>query len=308
MKAGVFSMKIFAPDYYKDFCCIAGNCRHSCCIGWEIEIDSETAGFYKKVPGPFGEKLRGNIDFNENGGIFRLCEKERCPFLNKNGLCDIIINLGEDSLCQICSDHPRFRNFYESRTEIGLGLCCEEAARLVLEKTGKTSLIEIGEDENSGFPSSEEDLFFSFRKKIFDIIQNRKKSIEERISEAFELFGKRILEINFSEWAENFSGLERLDEEWTRILEYIKKNPAPPEIKDEIAAEQLLFYFIFRHFSIDEPEVSFVFSILCFYMTEKAAEKNGLLDSARLFSSEIEYSDENKDLVLDMIFEKGVLL
>lgn len=308
MKAGVFSMKIFAPDHYKDFCCIAGNCRHSCCIGWEIEIDSETAGFYKKVPGPFGEKLRGNIDFNENGGIFSLCEKERCPFLNKNGLCDIIINLGEDSLCQICSDHPRFRNFYESRTEIGLGLCCEEAARLVLEKTEKTSLIEIGEDENSGFPSSEEDLFFSFRKKIFDIIQNRKKGIEERISEAFELFGKRIPEIDFSEWAENFSGLERLDDEWTRILEYIKKNPAPPEIKDEIAAEQLLFYFIFRHFSIDEPEVSFVFSVLCFYMTEKAAEKNGLLDSARLFSSEIEYSDENKDLVLDMIFEKGVLL
>ena len=301
-------MKIFAPDYYKDFCCIAGNCRHSCCIGWEIEIDSETAGFYKKVPGTFGEKLRGNINFNENGGIFRLCEKERCPFLNKNGLCDIIINLGEDSLCQICSDHPRFRNFYESRTEIGLGLCCEEAARLVLEKTEKTSLSEIGEDEISGFPASEEDLFFSFRKKIFDIIQNRKKSIEERISEAFELFGKRIPEIDFSEWAENFSGLERLDDEWTRILEYIKKNPAPPEIKDEIAAEQLLFYFIFRHFSIDEPEVSFVFSVLCFYMTEKAAEKNGLLDSARLFSSEIEYSDENKDLVLDMIFEKGVLL
>ena len=308
MKAGVFSMKIFAPDYYKDFCCIAGNCRHSCCIGWEIEIDSETAGFYKKVPGTFGEKLRGNINFNENGGIFRLCEKERCPFLNKNGLCDIIINLGEDSLCQICSDHPRFRNFYESRTEIGLGLCCEEAARLVLEKTEKTSLSEIGEDEISGFPASEEDLFFSFRKKIFDIIQNRKKSIEERISEAFELFGKRIPEIDFSEWAENFSGLERLDDEWTRILEYIKKNPAPPEIKDEIAAEQLLFYFIFRHFSIDEPEISFAFSVLCFYMTEKAAEKNGLLDSARLFSSEIEYSDENKDLVLDMIFEKGVLL
>lgn len=308
MKAGVFSMKIFAPDYYKDFCCIAGNCRHSCCIGWEIEIDSETAGFYKKVPGTFGEKLRGNINFNENGGIFRLCEKERCPFLNKNGLCDIIINLGEDSLCQICSDHPRFRNFYESRTEIGLGLCCEEAARLVLEKTEKTSLSEIGEDEISGFPASEEDLFFSFRKKIFDIIQNRKKSIEERISEAFELFGKRIPKIDFSEWAENFSGLERLDDEWTRILEYIKKNPAPPEIKDEIAAEQLLFYFIFRHFSIDEPEISFAFSVLCFYMTEKAAEKNGLLDSARLFSSEIEYSDENKDLVLDMIFEKGVLL
>ena len=36
-------MKIFAPDYYRDFKCSAGNCKHSCCIGWEIDIDEDTA-------------------------------------------------------------------------------------------------------------------------------------------------------------------------------------------------------------------------------------------------------------------------
>ena len=32
------------PDYYPLFHCIADRCRHNCCIGWEIDIDSRTAG------------------------------------------------------------------------------------------------------------------------------------------------------------------------------------------------------------------------------------------------------------------------
>ena len=83
--------------------------------------------------------LKSNIEFCEIPH-FKLGVNERCPFLNNNGLCDIIINLGEDMLCQICSDHPRFRNFYECFTEIGLGLTCEAAAKIILTK--KEKLIE----------------------------------------------------------------------------------------------------------------------------------------------------------------------
>ena len=60
------------PDYYPTFRCIAGACKHSCCIGWEIDIDSETAELYKSVPGEFGKRLSENIDFDEDGGVFRL--------------------------------------------------------------------------------------------------------------------------------------------------------------------------------------------------------------------------------------------
>ena len=42
-------------------------------------------------------------------------------------------------------------------------------------------------------------------------------------------------------------------------------------------------------------------------MTEKAAEQVGLNEAARLWSSEIEYSDENKDLILRIIFDEEVL-
>ena len=54
-------MKIYVPDYYKDFRCLAGDCKHSCCIGWEIDIDEDTLDYYKSVEGEFGERLKNNI-------------------------------------------------------------------------------------------------------------------------------------------------------------------------------------------------------------------------------------------------------
>ena len=42
-------MKLYAPSYYKSFKCIADKCRHSCCIGWEIDIDDDTFEYYKTV-------------------------------------------------------------------------------------------------------------------------------------------------------------------------------------------------------------------------------------------------------------------
>ncbi|WP_037293621.1 flagellin lysine-N-methylase, partial [Ruminococcus flavefaciens] len=87
------------PTYCRDFRCIAGECKDSCCKGWEIDIDAETAEYYSRVDGEFGERLRSSI----KNGSFVLTEDERCPFLNREGLCDIYTELGEENLCRICS-------------------------------------------------------------------------------------------------------------------------------------------------------------------------------------------------------------
>ena len=36
-------MKTVVPSYYKDFRCIAGDCRHTCCVGWEVDVDENSA-------------------------------------------------------------------------------------------------------------------------------------------------------------------------------------------------------------------------------------------------------------------------
>ena len=301
-------MKTFAPDYYGDFRCLMGDCAHSCCIGWEIDIDAKTADYYKNIPGEFGKRLAENIDFTEDGGTFHLCENEHCPFLNEKGLCDIIINLGEEAISQVCDDHPRFRNFFESRTEIGLGLCCEAVAKLVLEKTAKTVMEEIGDDGEEAEIPEEEKEFFSLRQQVFDVIFDEEKPFEDRIKTALQLCGTDFSAADLGKWAEVYLSLERLDEIWTNVLKNIKTNPALPRGYEAKSAEQLLCYFVFRHLA----EAPFdgrlgeriAFAVLSFYMTEKAAEQVGIYEAARLYSSEIEYSDENIEILLDYISGK----
>ena len=128
------------PLYYRQFRCIGSDCTDNCCIGWEIDIDPETLADYQRVSGAFGKKLRDAIaipapDSAENAH-FILDSAQRCPFLNNRNLCDIFIRLGESHLCQICTDHPRFYTWLSGGREEGIGLCCEAAARLILQSTG----------------------------------------------------------------------------------------------------------------------------------------------------------------------------
>lgn len=139
-------MKLIVPDYYPRFRCIAGDCRHSCCIGWEIDIDEDTLETYKAAEGELGRRLREHIDFDSDCPHFITGADGRCPFLNGDNLCDLIIGMGEETLCGICDLHPRFRNDFSDRTEMGLGLCCEEAARLILTHTDPITLITLEDD------------------------------------------------------------------------------------------------------------------------------------------------------------------
>ena len=171
-------MKTFVPNYYHKFKCIADKCKHSCCIGWEIDIDEFSLESYRNVEGAFGERLRRNIDFDCDCPHFILQEGDRCPFLNDNNLCDMICEIGEDLLCDICADHPRFRNFFSDSVEEGIGLCCEEAARIVLCNHEPFSLIS---DDSGCSYTDEERRVLNERQEIFDLLQNREFSVFERL-------------------------------------------------------------------------------------------------------------------------------
>ena len=157
-------MQSVVPQYYKEFNCVASKCKHNCCIGWEIDIDSSTYNYYKSIDGEFGEKLKNSIAETDCPHFIN-ADNGRCPHLNQNNLCDIILTLGEEALCEICTLHPRFINYFESRQEMGLGLCCEEAARIILTSKEKFYLEnENCEQENV---SVAQQSFFKLRCRIF---------------------------------------------------------------------------------------------------------------------------------------------
>lgn len=140
-------MKYHKPSFFDQFKCIGSACTDTCCAGWEIEVDETTAEGYLTEKGAFGDRLRREIG-SEPGEYFFKLQDNRCPFLNKENLCDIFINLGEDRLCDICREHPRFYNWFGDYTEVGLGLCCEEAERLLFSDSKPLTFVEeVTQDE-----------------------------------------------------------------------------------------------------------------------------------------------------------------
>ena len=148
-------MKTVYPDYYPYFHCLADRCCHTCCAGWEIDIDDDSLKRYQNLPGEFGDHVRACISTDEIPH-FILTAGERCPLLTGNNLCELIKRYGESSLCQICTDHPRFRNYWSDRVEIGLGMACEEAARLILTSDHPMRLIEPDGEEPDNLEETEE--------------------------------------------------------------------------------------------------------------------------------------------------------
>lgn len=250
-------MKYHKPSFFDQFKCIGSACTDTCCAGWEIEVDETTAQGYLAEKGAFGDRLRREIG-SEPGEYFFKLKNNRCPFLNKENLCDIFINLGEDRLCDICREHPRFYNWFGDYTEVGLGLCCEEAERLLFSNSKPLTFVEEVHTDASDLlddESEECEQMLEERKAIFSILQNRKKNIGARLKRlllqlpyADEML---LLTVPILEWDDPesipkldynakpsantlkssalflirfFGGMESLDETWPSMMKELEQN------------------------------------------------------------------------------------
>jgi lysine-N-methylase len=138
------------PEYLDRFHCTAGSCRDTCCAGWEVELDEESAQYYQEAEGAIGSRLRAAMRTDAEGSaVFALTAEGRCPFLNGENLCDLYEELGEDSLCRVCTDYPRYYREVGAYEQIDLSLSCEEAARLLLSSDRfRRKKLDTHEDEH----------------------------------------------------------------------------------------------------------------------------------------------------------------
>ena len=289
-------MKLFAPKYYRDFACIADKCRHSCCVGWEIDIDGETLPKYAALDCAYADNIRASI---EQGDVphFRMESDGRCAHLDDRGLCRIISNIGECALCEICREHPRFYHTASARREVGLGLCCEEACRIVLSSDCYGEFIEIGEAdgaENCDFDPT------AHRASIYSILSSRKIPYFERLRSLYEAYGFEFGCFGDG-WSEVLESLEYLEEEHRAL---ICDFAADGGAEHEKELERALAYFIYRHCSPAEDEGEFKiglgFALFCERLLAsmaKNAPDESITDLARILSEEIEYSEENCEAI-----------
>lgn len=196
-------MILRVPDYYSEFSCIADQCRDSCCIGWEIDVDEDTYTYYRNLKGSLGDKLRTCMyETEDNEHSFQLQEHGRCPFLNGNNLCDICLQLGEEALSEVCTEYPRFTLEYGNVRQKCLSLSCEEVGRILFEREPPVRIVEyeqgqepeeesVMEPDNS--KQQETVKYISWLEEIqnraVSILQNRKVPIRQRMQE-FLIFMK----------------------------------------------------------------------------------------------------------------------
>ena len=304
------------PTFYRDFKCIANRCTDSCCIGWEIDIDSATYDKYRLMP----ESFQKNIAVCDGVAHFVLTQDERCPFLQKDGLCKIILEHSEDMLCDICREHPRFYEWYGNYKDAGVGLCCEEAVRLLLEseKPLEYETVETQEISDDDTPEDICKSVFELRKSLFSIINDRSLTLSDRIERCFLKIGAKDViapcsaDELFAECVEIAKEMSLFDELWEKYIlslealdfQEVKERINKALSENQIRYEKSLSYFVFRHFvkaCFDGDLLShFKFAVIMTILEMLIDCVNGdLLFNTRYLSKQVEYSEENIDLLTD---------
>ena len=287
-------MKLYAPKYYKNFKCVADKCQHSCCIGWEIDIDPATLEKYKAAR-VYGAALIDSICMDEVPH-FRLGHGDRCPHLDERGLCRIILDLGEDYLCDICREHPRFYNF-TTVAEVGIGISCPEAARIVLCSPDYTELEAVGEVE-----AAADDLDFdgrAERSKIYAILGDVTRDYPERLSQIYSQYS--IEPGEDGRWLEILADLEYLDPGHKALFMKYSATCRPRSCDQYL--ERALAYFIYRHCTeAYDPEdfcARLAFCLFCERLLSSlisvcgAESVEDVAALAGIISEELEYSEDS---------------
>ena len=301
-------MKLYAPKYYREFRCIASRCRHSCCIGWEIDVDQQTLARYRALRDGYGRVVADSIDESDTPH-FRLGAGERCPHLNETGLCRIILSLGEEYLCEICREHPRFYHRTPHGMEVGLGMACEEACRIILASDDYAQMVEIGsvdaeEEDAADFDATE------LRQGVYALLADRSVAYAARREALARSFALSDTLEDDTAWRALLSSLEYLNEaDRQEFLRY--SYDAPISSAREAVAERALAYFIFRHGSDAKTPADFRaalgLSLLCerllLTMTVGGSAEDFAV-AARMLSEEIEYSEDNTQAILEMFYDE----
>ena len=287
-------MKLYAPQYYNTFRCIADRCRHSCCIGWEIDVDEDTLALYETLDGDYADTIRASIQ-DGDAPHFALAAHERCPHLDECGLCRILSAYGEDALCEICREHPRFYHDTPHGKEVGIGLACEEACRIILFSDDFDHMTEI--EELPGTPDAHAFDATVPRARIYEILKDASLGYDARLAHIGAEFGVNVAVRSDNAWCELLADLEYLDEQHVGLfMLYGADADVLPD--QEAWLCRALAYFVYRHCSDAQDQKDFAASLGLALFLERLlasliAAGHDALDSARMISEELEYSEDN---------------
>lgn len=274
------------PDFYERFACKANLCRHTCCRGWEIAIDDAAAGRYQAMGGALGDEIRRNIVNSGGTWKFRLRKDKCCPFLRKDGFCQLIRSAGKDILGTICANHPRFFVLAGDYELAGTGLSCEKTCELLLAGSGTLQFHEEGSGE-----------FFNLK----DLLVR----LDVEISAEDLTYSSGMTAEDAAFVLECMEKTEPIDAQWGKELQMLHeraKKPLDLPCPDENVLTRIYQYIFYRALEYAEEygwaailsyaQLNTDFIVLLGAITS-------LDEALRRWSEQIEYSTENTVLLMN---------
>lgn len=328
-------MKVRIPDYYDDFSCLAGNCPHSCCLGWEVVIDGETARRYQTASGPLSDRLRAAMCRDADGDVCFPLNGGRCPFLNQENLCDIHCAWGAEATSVTCREHPRFTEDYGSFREITLTVSCPAVDALLLGSNAPLTFLEREDGQPPEAGDEWLDWLVPLRDQMLDLLRDRSQPLNGRLRNLLRLAQTVQPYIDREEteaipaltaaWTAPapegtfapllpdalrlLAGLEVLELDWPEIL-HQGETAADADVPEALL-ERIAVYFAFHYLlkTVNDGELlsRAAFCVFAVLVVQRLAAVCGLSEALRRFSREVEHNEDALDALLESLSEGGVL-
>lgn len=320
-------MRITYPGYYYQFQCIAAVCPDSCCKEWEVDVDDQTAALYRSLSSALGDRLREVLRDTDDGTVMTI-QDGRCPMWREDGLCRIHAELGHEALCATCREFPRLRHDYGDFVELGLELSCPEAARLILTGEGELVTEQVPGGDEPEYDLDAMQILLRSREVALKYLEETSLPIDQKLAvillyghhvqswldggeepylneaAALELIQTHAQDGDWSALVSFFENLEILTPRWQTLL----NNPAGAGEWDE-RQTALIRYLILRYWLQAVSDYDLIgrvkfMVIACLLIHHLGGD---LLETAQLFSKEVENDPDNLEAIFDGAYTSPVL-
>ena len=317
-------------DYEEKFRCLAGRCPHSCCTGWEVVLDEAHAERYLAGDDALSRRAAVAMVYDESEDAFSFpLSGGRCPFLDKENLCQLHRAWGAEATPLTCQTHPRFTEEFGPFAERVLSAACPAANALLL---GSREPLGFRESETGG-PGEDGDPWLPylvpFRQRLYAALQDRGRPLRARLDELLTLclLGDAVLADSESEDAAPaglltlesgtlegelpgegifpvgfhlLASLEVLEPDWRDVLQAAEA--AVPVPQDEALLERIAVYFAYRSIlkCVNDGDLlgRGLYTVFLTLAAERIAAVCGLSEALRRLSREVEHDADNGEALL----------
>ena len=301
-------------------------CPDTCCAKWEIVLNDKDVSFLRSHK-MYGRQGADFIMTDADGDCCLTLKDRRCPFLNRDNLCDLRLEYSYENTPEVCRLHPLFVEEYDGFTEKCPSLSCPAVAREVYNSGSRPdeypTPVYDGDDtllcaliESRSFLLSTDFFGYDVDNLLNGLLHLSLFVTDNECSDcSFDDYKRAFIEHeneldDIKCYVHDIKQLilsksEILEEDWQKALSAPEKIDRKPIDKNQIIA--FIRYLVYRYwlkginFSDGYITASFI-SLSVKLCVDLAADSDlSFCEITRFFSKETEHNSYNSDLIFDFI-------